>query len=164
VGSGLAVSMRTVDLHEVVSRAVEELRLAFPNHTILHRSAGPGDCFADPDRLAQLVGNLVSNAAAYGLSTAPITVATTVRDGRATLRVHNEGQPIPTEALDRIFEPMARGVPGSSRVRSVGLGLYIVREIARAHGGTIEVRSSLADGTEFSFNFQVNEEVHEPKA
>jgi sigma-B regulation protein RsbU (phosphoserine phosphatase) len=114
VGSGLAVSMRTVDRHEVVSRAVEELRLTFPYHTILHPSAGPGDCFADPDRLAQLVGN-VSNAAAYGLSTAPITLATTVRTDRATLSVHKEGQPIPTEALDRIFEPMPGGARQQSR-------------------------------------------------
>jgi sigma-B regulation protein RsbU (phosphoserine phosphatase) len=153
VGSGLAVSLKPTDLHEVSARAVEEVRLAFPDQEILHRAVGPGRCTADADRLAQLIGNLVSNAATYGRANAPITVTSMIDSGTATLTVHNEGAPIPPEILRSLFEPMVRGVPGSSHIRSVGLGLFIVREIAKAHGGRIEVRSSLDDGTVFTLSF-----------
>lgn len=142
-----------MDLHEVVMRTVEELRLAFPDQDILHHATGPGVCTADADRLAQLIVNLVSNAAAYGQVDAPITVASEVSGDTATLTVHNEGPPIAPEMLENVFEPMVRGVPGSSQVRSVGLGLFIVREIARAHGGTMEVRSSSSTGTSFVLSF-----------
>lgn len=159
VGSGLAVTLRPVDLHEVVMRTVEELRLAFPDQDILHHATGPGVCTADADRLAQLIVNLVGNAATYGQVGAPITVASDVAGGTVTLTVHNEGPPIAPETLENLFEPMVRGVPGSSQVRSVGLGLFIVREIARAHGGTMEVRSSSQTGTSFMLSFPATTDV-----
>ncbi|MGJ7486997.1 ATP-binding protein [Variovorax sp. LT2P21] len=153
VGSGLAVTLRPADLHEVTGRTVEELRLAFPDQDILHRATGPGGCTADADRLAQLIVNLVSNAAMYGEVGAPITVASEVAADTAMLAVHNEGAPIAAETLEKLFEPLVRGVPGSSHVRSVGLGLFIVREIARAHGGTMTVRSLPRTGTSFLLSF-----------
>lgn len=163
VGSGLAVTLQPVDLHEVTSRAVEELRLAFPDQDIPHHATGPGECTADADRLAQLIVNLVSNAATYGQVGAPITVASEVAGGTATLTVHNEGSPIAPETLKNLFEPMVRGVPGSSQVRSVGLGLFIVREIARAHGGTMEVRSLQQTGTSFILSFPATAVAEAPR-
>jgi sigma-B regulation protein RsbU (phosphoserine phosphatase) len=153
VGSGLAVLLKPAHLHEVAARAVEELRLAYPGQEIIHDAAGPGPCTADPDRLAQLIGNLVSNGVAYGRPGAPITVTSAVEEGMAILTVHNDGPAIPADRLGGLFEAMVRGVPGSSQARSVGLGLFIVREIARAHRGTIEVRSTPSDGTSFIFSF-----------
>jgi len=64
------------------------------------------------------------------------------------LSVHNDGPPIAPELRPTLFEPFKRGARGGSS-RNLGLGLYIVRQIALAHGGTVEARSSAADGTEF---------------
>lgn len=67
------------------------------------------------------------------------------------LHVHNEGPPIPADLQAHVFEPMRRGTNTTLRSsRSIGLGLYIVREIATAHGGSVEVRSDAMEGTTFS--------------
>lgn len=163
LGSGLKVSRQPVDLHQLAARIVEELAEAFPGRTIEHAPRGGGAASADPDRIAQLVGNLVGNAMAYGTPGTPVTVASSVdASGIARLAVHNCGEPIPSHTLGRLFEPMVRGVEdGDSSARSVGLGLFIVRAIAQAHGGQVQVRSCSAEGTEFAFSFpaQVGEAV-----
>lgn len=156
VGSGLSVSLRRIDLHELTIRTLEELRLAFPGRGIVHVMQGVGVCVADPDRLAQLIGNLVGNAAAYGGPSTPITVTSGI-ETHAMICVHNVGDPISASAIAHIFEPMVRGDTGSNAIRSVGLGLYIVNEIARAHQGTMTVNSSLEEGTTFELNFPAHE-------
>jgi sigma-B regulation protein RsbU (phosphoserine phosphatase) len=70
-----------------------------------------------------------------------------------TLSVKNEGDPIPAELVAKVFEPMVRGAPGGTSARSVGLGLYIVKEIARGHGGEMELLSSREEGTRVIFRF-----------
>ena len=103
--------------------------------------AGRGDA----RRLAQLVGNLVSNGIAHGAADRPITVTTGVRES-SSIAVHNEGAPIPGEIQATMFKPMARGADAGGE-RSAGLGLFIVREIARAHGGRASVSSSQSGNT-----------------
>jgi sigma-B regulation protein RsbU (phosphoserine phosphatase) len=153
VGKGLSMKHCEIDLHEVSAQAVNELMLAFPGRQITHIASGPGSCVADPDRLAQLIGNLVSNAAAYGRQGTPIIVRTESSGVDMTLSVENEGDPIPAELAATVFEPMVRGVPGGTSARSVGLGLYIVKEIARGHGGEMELLSSREEGTRVIFRF-----------
>lgn len=153
VGTGLAVSLQPMDLHALTARTLDELRLAFPDREIVHCTRGPGACVADHDRLAQLIGNLVGNAAAYGRAGTPITVTSAIEATQAELRVHNQGDPIDAATLPTVFEPMVRGDTGSNTVRSVGLGLYIVNEIAKAHGGTMGVASSVGEGTAFTLRF-----------
>jgi signal transduction histidine kinase len=65
--------------------------------------------------------------------------------------VHNEGTPIPTEVLEKLFDAFYRldGEETEGRSTSLGLGLYISKEIITAHGGTIDVRSSFEEGTTF---------------
>lgn len=147
------MSLRPADLHQVAARTIEELWLAYPSRTILHDALGSGECTLDRDRLSQVICNLVSNAVSYGHTTEPILVRSEVHGAIAQLNVHNEGRAIPNELLTKIFEPMVRGAPGSTSVRSVGLGLFIVREIARAHRGEMNVESSDTDGTTFSMRF-----------
>lgn len=65
------------------------------------------------------------------------------------LEVHNWGVPIASEAMERLFMPMVRGVAADSGHRNVGLGLFIVNEIAKAHRGTLEVKSTADLGTAF---------------
>ena len=157
IGAGLSVNLKPLDLHALAARTVDELRLAFPDAAIEHRARGPAQCAADADRLAQLLGNLVGNAAAYGRAGTPIVVASAIDGETATLSVHNEGEPIPPDTLAHVFEPMVRGDLASSSVRSVGLGLFIVKEIARAHGGRMRVDSQAERGTTFTLDFPVGE-------
>ena len=67
-----------------------------------------------------------------------------------TLKVHNRGRTIPPFVLPVLFEPFRRGVPGDRSPHGLGLGLYIVQQIVRAHGGTIEVESTPEEGTTFT--------------
>jgi phosphoserine phosphatase RsbU/P len=162
VGQGLSVKLGPIDLHEITAQVVDELMLAFPDRVITHLSSGSGECIADPDRLAQLIGNLVSNAATYGRPGTPIVVRSEVDSANALLTVHNQGEPIPPALLATVFEPMVRGVPEGSSARNVGLGLFIVNEIAKAHGGAMEVTSSSAEGTTFTLRFPARQIVVSP--
>lgn len=152
IGAGLAVSPRAVALNDVIADTVEELALARPERELVHVRGSEGVCQVDPDRLSQLIGNLVSNALTYGDPARPVTVSSSVEDGCALVSVHNWGEPIPAESVGQLFQPMVRG-GRVGEARSVGLGLYIVGEIAKAHGGQIEVRSDAGQGTVFEARF-----------
>ena len=82
-----------------------------------------------------------------------ITVVSKLLAQTVSLSVHNWGEPIAPDMQASLFEPMVRGDPGERAGRSVGLGLFIVRAIALAHGGDVRVSSSRAAGTTFSFGF-----------
>lgn len=100
----------------------------------------------DPDRLAQVVQNLVTNALAYSPQATPIQVHTRGEEGWVALSVRNAGAPIAIERIERLFEPLQRATTEIGNAsRSVGLGLYIVKQIVNAHGGTVEVRSNQDD-------------------
>lgn len=153
VGEGIKVQHSPIDLHSTAASAIEELKLANPQRELVHVPHGTGECMGDEGRLCQLIVNLANNAIAYGRSDSAVVVRSAVQFGIATLQVHNEGEPIPAAMLTTIFEPMVRGVPGSNNLRSVGLGLYIVKEIARAHRGEIKVVSTPEFGTTFTLTF-----------
>jgi len=151
VGRGLSVSRKLSDVHVLVARTVESLALAFPGRVLEHVSVGEGESLADDDRVAQLLGNLVSNAMAYGDPTRPVTVTSAISENSVRLAVHNWGEPIPLETQTTMFHPMVRGDVANGSARSVGLGLFIVRAIATAHGGDIQVVSTAEAGTSFTF-------------
>ncbi|MFJ2362291.1 sensor histidine kinase [Pseudomonas sp. NPDC087697] len=152
VGRSIAVSLKPVDLHNLVGECLGELSLVFPGHTLTHICVGQGKFFADSDRFYQLIGNLVANAMAYGTAEGGVTVSSRFED-QVTIAVHNLGTPIPSELLDNLFEPMIRGSHDNAGLRSVGLGLFIVREIVRAHHGDVKVTSSIEGGTTFTATF-----------
>lgn len=154
VGHGLAVSLKPTDLHLVAEKAVEELGLAYPGRVLRHVREGDGGVEADTDRLMQLLGNLVSNAMAYGDPAGTVSVMSSVAGDTAELTVHNVGPVIPPAVLATMFEPMVRGGMQEHASRSVGLGLYIVRAIAAAHGGDVSVVSASDAGTRFLFRFR----------
>jgi phosphoserine phosphatase RsbU/P len=149
IGSGIAITATPFDLHASVADTLDELRLAYPNHAIAHIREGEGTCVADDERVARVVGNLFSNAAVYGEPARGITV-TTRGGSQPSISVHNWGAPIPPEQLADLFRPMTRGAQDGGRARSVGLGLYIVQEVARAHGGLAEGVSTNDGGTTFT--------------
>lgn len=149
IGKGLSVTPEAIELHQVVALAVEELALAYPGRRIVHLRAGANTCQADANRIAQAIGNLVSNAVSYGDPSRDITVSSAIEDQEWKIAVHNWGKPIAAEAQKHLFSPMVRGVSADSANRNVGLGLYIVKELARAHGGSIDVVSTEEYGTIF---------------
>ena len=154
VGQGITIKAAPLDLHEVIHRAVDELRVAFPTATLAHLAEGSGEACLDADRVQQIIGNLVANSVAYGDLQRPITVTSRLGQDSCEVSVHNHGKVIPEALLAELFEPMTRGTDQGSDVRSVGLGLYIVRELARVHGGDVAVSSCVTGGTTFTVNFQ----------
>jgi len=101
-----------------------------------------GDCQGcwDGRRVQQLVGNLVTNAIHYGAPDAPVRVAVTGGKSDVRIVVSNSGPAIDKDTLDQLFEPLKRGTTKEGD-RGLGLGLYIVREIAKGHDGDVEARS-----------------------
>ncbi|WP_434606748.1 PAS domain-containing sensor histidine kinase [Pseudomonas sp. D2-30] len=156
VGQGIIVSPRAVDFHDLIRRCVEELRVAFPNAKLVHHANGTGSAQLDADRVHQLLGNLIGNSVTYGDLERPITITSTVDDDTAHVSVKNYGVPIAPSLMTRLFEPMIRGADPEDGVRSVGLGLFIVREIAKAHGGRVSISSDEKDGTSFTVAFPLN--------
>ena len=119
----------------------------------IYHATGSARTFLDADRIQQIIGNLVANSVAYGDLQQPITVTSHQDAQESRLSVHNHGPAIPEALMAGLFEPMTRGTEQDSEVRSVGLGLFIVREIAKAHDGGVSVNSSPDRGTTFSVHF-----------
>lgn len=153
VGQGITIKAVPLDLHNVIQHAVDELRVAFPAATLVHHAEGLGQACLDADRVQQIIGNLVANSVAYGDLLQPITITSRLGDNACAVAVHNHGPAIPETLLAGLFEPMTRGTDQGSDVRSVGLGLYIVRELARVHGGDVAVSSCVVAGTTFTVMF-----------
>jgi sigma-B regulation protein RsbU (phosphoserine phosphatase) len=149
VGRGLAMQRADVDLDELMTSIVDELRLSFPNLDHSPPATPLGSAFLDADRIHQLLGNLVANAATYGAPGKPVRLNCEISAGELVFSIRNEGEPIPEGMFAAMFEPMIRGEQSQSEQRGVGLGLYIVRAIAEGHAGTVDVTSSAEDGTYF---------------
>ncbi|WNG18672.1 ATP-binding protein [Cystobacter fuscus] len=151
LGGRLKIEREPVNVHEVVRAAVEELQATHPERELRLETRGDGRGQWDGDRLAQLVGNLVGNALKYSPANSVVTVRSQGGPEDVWLEVHNLGEPIAAEALPRLFQPLQRAVEGTDKKsRSVGLGLYIVEQIVRAHAGRIQVSSTAREGTLFA--------------
>lgn len=144
LGGGIPLTSRECDLAALCRTEVEETRQAYPGRAISCTTSGNLVGAWDPDRLEQLLANLISNAVAHGAD--PIRVQAHGNGDHVTMSVHNQGPPIASELLPLLFEPFR----SRSHSEGLGLGLYIVSEIARAHRGSIAVRSVEGEGTTFT--------------
>ena len=105
----------------------------------------------DRERLAQVVTNLIGNAIQHGRLDGSIDVRLRDEGDAVCLLVHNDGSPIPADLLPSIFDPFRRGRRrATQKAEGLGLGLFIVREMVRAHSGEISVQSTEAEGTTFT--------------
>jgi len=134
----LALSDQSLEptLHQVV----DELQTSHPETIIKTDFALTKPVMADAGRIGQLFSNLLGNALTYGKPGEPVIVSVKTED-QFELSICNRGNPIPPEAMERLFYPFSRGEVRPSQ-QGLGLGLYIASEIARAHAGRIEVTST----------------------
>jgi signal transduction histidine kinase len=143
---GYPILKEPTDLHDLCVRAIRECSLLHPDRNIDVELEGSGEGVCDPDRILQVLTNLICNALQYSPPDSTVAVRVDASEKGILLEVHNAGPPIPPEFLPGIFEPFVR-VEG--RGSGMGLGLCIVDQIVRAHTGTVEVKSDESCGTMF---------------
>ena len=144
LGLGVKVVPTDIDLAAVVADELEQLRGAHPSRCIELNATGDNRGRWDGARLQQMLRNLVVNAIQYGATNTPVRVGLRGDKSEVRIEVANTGPPIEPAALREIFDPLKRGsAQENNQVAGggLGLGLFIVREIAKAHGGETEVRS-----------------------
>src|SRR5215203_207688 len=152
-GFGIRITRSELDLQELFESGLQQLRAAHPARQIELGVKGDVRGYWDGNRLQQLLDNLVVNAIKYGEVDAPVRVALSGESDVVVVAVSNRGPAIEPALCKQIFDPLTRGPPPSDPAQdsdgSLGLGLFISREIAIAHGGNIEV-SSDANETVFT--------------
>lgn len=150
---GLPITVEDADMAKVCREITEALKLSTNGEVRLDLG---GDLTGkwDTDRIKQAVSNLLKNALQHGDANSPVEVTARSDDGEIAVSVHNEGPPIPFEEQHVIFDPLRHSGEGrfkrSRQPYSLGLGLYIVKQIVDAHGGLLELESSAESGTTFT--------------
>lgn len=147
-GIGLGRSRQPADVTALARRAVEELVALHPSRDIVLRTPGELPANVDAERLMQLFSNLIANAVEHGDPGTRVTVDISTNPDGVAFSVHNAGVIAP-ELLPALFEPFGRRQKSGTRRRGLGLGLYIARQIALAHGGKLDVVSRPESGTAF---------------
>lgn len=155
LGAGIPIDRSECDLGPVCEASLEDIRAGNPEQQFVQRMTGDLSFQADGARMQQALSNLLSNAVQHGNRRSPVSLTADGEEDAVVLKVCNAGDPIPTDALQAIFEPLVRAPNANSEAQersktSLGLGLFIVREIVLAHGGTITVESSIGAGTVFT--------------
>ena len=140
LGGGITLSLSTLPIEPVLRQVIDELQSTHPETIIKTHFALTTPVTADPVRIGQLLSNLLGNALSFGAEGEPVSVIAKTGD-QFELAVCNAGDPIAPAAMERLFYPFARGEVRPNQ-QGLGLGLYIASEIAKAHGGTIDVTSA----------------------
>jgi len=150
LGGGFVID-RDADapLTPALEQVVAEVRSIAPERAIEASIQVDEPVYCDRGRIGQLASNLLANAITHGAADRPISFDATTDGDLFTLSVANGGAPIPKDVMKRLFQPFFRGSVRRSR-NGLGLGLYIASEIAKAHGGTLDVTST-DEETRFTF-------------
>ena len=166
VGQGIPLERAPMCLVETARRVVEEFDVVHPDRHVRFTTTEQslrGEW--DGARLAQVLANLLDNAAKYSPADSSIDVTLRAQDGEAVMEVRNDGEVIPPEKLQSLFEPFRRGEDGDGKANtSLGLGLFIVREIVHGHHGHIEVTSDERTGTTFRVFLPRSDGVRDARA
>lgn len=152
LGSSLPIERKTMSLADAAQAAIDEARAGRPDCQPTLQVQGDTQGRWDRGRIDQLLQNLIGNALQHGTQQQAPTLTLKGQADSVVLSVHNYGPPIPQAALGTVFDPLVRGAGEAlgSPSTSLGLGLFIVKEVVQAHGGSIDVTSSAADGTTFT--------------
>ena len=144
LGGGIPVTPAATDLALVCRKVVREIAAAAAPRPIEVVAKGSFNGMWDADRAAQVVANLISNALQYSPEDSSVIVTLAEREEGIELSVWNRGEKIPAASVSALFSPFRRGlsaIGSSGNQEGLGLGLYIVEEIMRAHGGSVTVSS-----------------------
>ena len=161
LGGGVPLARQAeAQLHAVIKQVVDELRTAWPNRTIVSDIEVTRPVACDPDRVAQLLSNLLANALTHGAVDGEVHVHARCEGDLFELSVTNSGDPIPDHALPHLFKPFTRPRAGDPQA-GLGLGLYIASQIAKGHAGVLEADSSV-ERTRFRFVMPVWEPLPVP--
>jgi signal transduction histidine kinase len=161
LGKGIPIAPAPANLEDVCKACIAEMSLAHPQSSFVFSCTGTMDGTFDRERLHQVISNLLGNALQHGERGSKVSLQAAAQDAAITLEVTNRGPAIPQQQLQSIFEPMVQGESdGSARQRStsLGLGLFIAREIVLAHGGAINVSSCEERGTTFAVRLPLRRE------
>jgi signal transduction histidine kinase len=153
LGQAIPIRPEPTNIAEIVRHAVAQACAFHPEREIVLHMPAELTGQWDTARIAQVLSNLIANAIKHGSRDQPITVTLGGDDRNVMASVHNMGNPIPADDLPRIFAPLVRATTSSDHEpydTSLGLGLFIVREIAQAHEGTVAVTSTAEAGTTFT--------------
>ncbi|MGM9920474.1 MAG: two-component system histidine kinase PnpS [Bhargavaea sp.] len=156
---GYTIRLQTVRVEDVIGRSISSVSGRLKNREMTIRSVCPPDLFvmADPERLVQVLVNLLSNAVSYSKPGTHIKVTATESAGMASISVADQGIGIPAEELPRLFERFYRVDRARSRDSGgTGLGLSIVKHIMELHNGTISVESEPGKGSTFTINIPLS--------
>jgi signal transduction histidine kinase len=153
LGAGIPIKPKRMNLTEVCLNVVDELRTSHPERIIDFNSFRREDLFGDDNRLAQVLSNLIGNALQYGAPHEPIGVHMSSTEQEISVTVNNKGPVIAPNMLGSVFDPLVRLAikenANDVRETSLGIGMFIAREIVNAHKGGITVESNEAEGTTF---------------
>jgi sigma-B regulation protein RsbU (phosphoserine phosphatase) len=154
LGSGIGLQRTIGPLEPVLRQVVDELETSQPSRVIVCEFDLPEPVSFDAGRIGQLVSNLLGNALTHGDPKAPVRLGAFASAGKLEVWVANTGEAIPPKAMERLFQPFFRGEVRASQ-QGLGLGLHIASEIAKAHGGTLEVLSDQSE-TRFTLVLPLN--------
>jgi signal transduction histidine kinase len=156
LGKGIQLNRNeNVPVEKVLNQIIDELKVIWPNKTIETTFELTCGVNCDGERIAQLFSNLLANALTHGINNEPVIVHIKSGNGEFSIKVGNKGKQIPDEVMKRLFQPFCRGEVTPEQ-QGLGLGLYIASEIARVHGGTIEVQSGSKE-TCFTFKMPLEQ-------
>jgi signal transduction histidine kinase len=153
LGPGLPVTREPANMAQICARTIEEVEASHPGRRLRCKTAGLAHGEWDPKRVSQMLINLLTNALHHGDPSGEVSLTLKGTQTEVRLDVHNEGPPIPEAQRATLFQPLAATAlkrSGASQSSGLGLGLYIANQIATAHGGSIEVKSTDAEGTTFT--------------
>jgi sigma-B regulation protein RsbU (phosphoserine phosphatase) len=150
LGQGISIDrVAGKPLAPLLQQVVTEVRAIVPDREIIAEIDIEGPVHCDSSRIGQLASNLLSNAVTHGAPDRPVRFDARAGDGRLVIWVANAGPAIPEEVRAQLFQPFVRGTVRASR-NGLGLGLFIAGQIAKGHGGTLDV-SSTEEETRFTF-------------
>lgn len=152
LGSPIPLAAERTDLKEICREVVDAFELSHRGHEISLQCSGDLTGMWDADRIHQLLANLIKNALEHGSSDKPVAVTAQGEAEEILLSVHNAGVPIPPETRYTIFEPLTRADIGTDprAAGGLGLGLYIIKQIAKAHAAEVKITSTAGEGTTFT--------------
>jgi hypothetical protein len=152
MGQGIPTTPTACDAADVLRAAVADAAATYPHANFEVTLTGDTSARLDAVRIQQLMTNLLVNAAQHGDGHRPVRVSAHAEGGSIVLRVTNHGRTLSPADCELIFKPLVQledAARDDTRASSLGLGLFIAREIAQAHGGTIGVTSGAEAGTTF---------------